>query len=503
MASSKRDRASMREGPLSELFRRTEKASKPEAEATPEPPAQAPAQPPADPDPEPAAENAGPAGPATPAGRDYPHPSLGADGSEADAERRVPTPQERLRSAFSSDLPENLLDSGEPRRTHVPAPTPPSREAPAPSYGENPWSAPERPGSPQIRVVGVGGAGVNAVNRMIEAGVAGVEFVAVNTDMQSLQQSDADVTIHIGEGLTRGLGAGANPELGRAAAMEDYDRIKHLLKGSDMVFITAGAGGGTGTGAAPIVARIAAEVGALTVGIITKPFGFEGTRRATVADVGIDALGAEVDTLIVVPNNRLLSVLDQRTSMVEAFGVADDVLRQGVQGVSDLVTLPGIINLDFADVRTIMADAGPALLGIGMGTGENRAVEAAAQAVSSPLLETSMEGARSILLSITGGDDLSLWEVNEAAKAVSDAAHADANIIFGAMVDESLEDQVWVTVVATQYGEPSRRASRRFEEPAGEPRVERRERTGERGRSTVRTGTGVSQLDVPEFLPRG
>ena len=285
--------------------------------------------------------------------------------------------------------------------------------------------------------------------------------------------------------------------------MEDYDRIKHLLKGSDMVFITAGAGGGTGTGAAPIVARIAAEVGALTVGIITKPFGFEGTRRATVADVGIDALGAEVDTLIVVPNNRLLSVLDQRTSMVEAFGVADDVLRQGVQGVSDLVTLPGIINLDFADVRTIMADAGPALLGIGMGTGENRAVEAAAQAVSSPLLETSMDGARSILLSITGGNDLSLWEVNEAAKAVSDAAHADANIIFGAMVDESLEDQVWVTVVATQYGEPSRRSSRRFEEPAGEPRVERRERAGERGRSTVRTGTGVSQLDVPEFLPRG
>ena len=218
------------------------------------------------------------------------------------------------------------------------------------------------------------------------------------------------------------------------------------------------------------------------------------------ADVGIDALGAEVDTLIVVPNNRLLSVLDQRTSMVEAFGVADDVLRQGVQGVSDLVTLPGIINLDFADVRTIMADAGPALLGIGMGTGENRAVEAAAQAVSSPLLETSMEGARSILLSITGGVDLSLWEVNEAAKAVSDAAHADANIIFGAMVDESLEDQVWVTVVATQYGEPSRRSSRRFEEPAGEPRVERRERAGERGRSTVQNrhrGQSARRARVP------
>jgi cell division protein FtsZ len=489
----------MREGPLSELFRRTgdEKApeqdepAEPERAAEPEPAAAA-EQPPEQAD----ASDAPPA--ATAAGRDgYPHPSLGASEAPAEPGRHVPTPQERLRSAFSSDLPENLLETAQPA-PRVPAP---SREAPEPSY-DNPWSQPSAPGNPLIRVVGVGGAGVNAVNRMIEAGIAGVEFVAVNTDMQSLQQSDADVTIHIGEALTRGLGAGANPELGRAAAMEDYDRIKHLLKGSDMVFVTAGAGGGTGTGAAPIVARIAHEVGALTVGIITKPFGFEGTRRASVADVGIDALGAEVDTLIVVPNNKLLSVLDQRTSMVEAFGVADDVLRQGVQGVSDLVTLPGIINLDFADVRTIMAEAGPALLGIGMGTGENRAVEAAAQAVSSPLLETSMDGAKSILLSITGGTDLSLWEVNEAAKAVSDAAHADANIIFGAMVDETLDDQVWVTVVATRYGEQSRRPKRRFEEPAGEPRVERRE-SRSRGASTVRTGTGVSELDVPEFLPRG
>ena len=509
MSSSKRARASMREGPLSELFRRTDKSASapdpdPAADRDPSPPAAAesaaPVEATAAPDPEPASAEQPAA--ATPAGREgYPHPSLGADAPPSEPARQVPTPQERLRSAFSSDLPENILDAGRgPSRT--PSPVAPSREAPAPSYDENPWTPSSAPGSPLIRVVGVGGAGVNAVNRMVEAGVAGVEFVAVNTDMQSLQQSDADVTIHIGEALTRGLGAGANPELGRAAAMEDYDRIKHLLKGSDMVFVAAGAGGGTGTGAAPIVARIAHEIGALTVGIITKPFGFEGTRRASVADVGIDALGAEVDTLIVVPNNKLLSVLDQRTSMVEAFGVADDVLRQGVQGVSDLVTLPGIINLDFADVRTIMSDAGPALLGIGMGAGENRAVEAAAQAVSSPLLETSMEGARSILLSITGGLDLSLWEVNEAAKAVSDAAHADANIIFGAMVDETLEDQVWVTVVATRYGEPSRRAQRRFEEPAGEPRVERRERPGERGRSTVRTGTGVSQLDVPEFLPR-
>ncbi len=509
MASSKRARASMREGPLSELFRRTDKSEsaapegaaegrEPSPPTAPETPAPASAEAPPTPDPDPPSVEQPAA--ATPAGREgYPHPSLGADTPPSEPARQVPTPQERLRSAFSSDLPENILDAG---RAPKPSPVAPSREAPAPSYTENPWTTSSAPGSPLIRVVGVGGAGVNAVNRMVEAGVAGVEFVAVNTDMQSLQQSDADVTIHIGEGLTRGLGAGANPELGRAAAMEDYDRIKHLLKGSDMVFVAAGAGGGTGTGAAPIVARIAHEIGALTVGIITKPFGFEGTRRASVADVGIDALGAEVDTLIVVPNNKLLSVLDQRTSMVEAFGVADDVLRQGVQGVSDLVTLPGIINLDFADVRTIMSDAGPALLGIGMGTGENRAVEAAAQAVSSPLLETSMEGARSILLSITGGLDLSLWEVNEAAKAVSDAAHADANIIFGAMVDETLEDQVWVTVVATRYGEPSQRRQRRFEEPAGEPRVERRERPGERGRSTVRTGTGVSQLDVPEFLPR-
>ena len=509
MGSSKRDRASMREGPLADLFRRTEQgadASKAEpaaqAPATPDSPetaaTAAPQQPPTAP---PASQ------PATAAGREggYPHPSLGADSGEPD--NRVPappSPQERLRHAFSSDIPGNILER-EPaphlEREKTRSVTPPAREPV--TFDDNPWSSAPKTGSPTIRVVGVGGAGVNAVNRMVEAGIAGVEFLAVNTDMQSLQQSDADLTIHIGEGLTRGLGAGANPELGRAAAMEDYDRLKHLLKGSDMVFITAGAGGGTGTGAAPIVARIAREIGALTVGIITKPFGFEGTRRAATAQVGIDALADEVDTLIVVPNNRLLSVLDQRTSMVEAFRVADDVLRQGVQGVSDLVTLPGIINLDFADVRTIMSEAGNALLGIGMGSGENRALEAAEQAVSSPLLETSMDGARSILLSITGGADLSLWEVNEAAKAVAQAAHPEANIIFGAMVDETLEDQVWVTVVATRYGEAPRRASqrRRFEEPAGEPRVERRAKH-EMGGSTVRTGTGVSELDVPEFVPR-
>jgi cell division protein FtsZ len=488
----------MREGPLAELFRRTEgKGEEPAEQEPPAPKAKAKAP-------------ATPSEPATAAGREggYPHPSLGA-GKEAPPERApaTPSPQERLRHAFSSDIPDNILEREpaphlETQRTRSVTPPPAPAREPV-SFDDNPWSAADKAGNPVIRVVGVGGAGVNAVNRMVEAGVAGVEFVVVNTDMQSLQQSDADLTVHIGEGLTRGLGAGANPELGRAAAMEDYDRLKHLLKGSDMVFIAAGAGGGTGTGAAPIVARIAREIGALTVGIITKPFGFEGTRRASAAQVGIDALADEVDTLIVVPNNRLLSVLDQRTSMVEAFRVADDVLRQGVQGVSDLVTLPGIINLDFADVRTIMSEAGNALLGIGMGSGENRALDAAEQAVSSPLLETSMDGARSILLSITGGNDLSLWEVNEAAKAVSAAAHPEANIIFGAMVDESLEDQVWVTVVATRYHDQPNRAARRrrFEEPDGEPRVERRARH-ELGGSTVRTGTGVSELDVPEFVPR-
>jgi cell division protein FtsZ len=309
--------------------------------------------------------------------------------------------------------------------------------------------------------------------------------------------------------VTRGLGSGSDPELGRRAAREEHDRIKAMLRGSDMVFIAAGAGGGTGTGAAPIVAQIARELGALTVGIVTRPFQFEGSRRRDQAEAGIDALAAEVDTLIVVPNNRLLSVLDRGVSMVEAFRVADDVLRQGVQGISDLVTLPGLINLDFADVRTIMHDAGNALLGIGMGTGDRRAIDAAEQAVSSPLLETSMEGARSILLSITGGRDMSLWEVNESAKAVAEAAHPDANIIFGAMVDEKLEDQVWVTVVATGFGD--QRPRRRDEEPVAglrsrdpEPRRPLREPEGEPRVSRVRRRSSGSpqEIDIPEFIPR-
>src|SRR5256885_1546621 len=308
----------------------------------------------------------------------------------------------------------------------------------------------------------------------------GVDFISINTDLQSLQQSSAHTTLHIGSEVTRGLGSGSNPELGREAALEEYDQVKALLKGADMIFITAGSGGGTGTGAAPVVARIARELGVLTVGIITKPFSFEGSRRAEQAERGVEELSREVDTLITIPNSRLLTVLDKRVSMVDAFRMADDVLRQGVQGISDLITLPGLINLDFADVRTIMSEAGTALLGIGMGVGEQRAVEAARHAVESPLLETSVDGARSILLSITGGRDLSLFEVNEAAQAVAEAAHPDANIIFGAMVDEKVVDQVWVTVVATGYGDrpvvrsQPRAEGERSRVPAdAEPRVRR------------------------------
>jgi cell division protein FtsZ len=480
-------RASMREGPLAALFRKTEQDSR--AAHAPKQPAEeahAPQEAPAG-----AAQAREPA-PATPPRHPresgVPHPAL----NPSDSPAVVPTPQERLRAAFSSEIPEDILErkpsvAGAAIDVYTRADY--SEPAPGASLGQ-----------PRLRVVGVGGGGVNAVNRMVEAGIAGVEFLAVNTDLQSLQQCTADVTVHIGAQVTRGLGSGANAELGRMAAMEEYDKVKALLKGSDMVFITAGEGGGTGTGAAPVIARIAREVGALTVGIVTKPFGFEGTKRAHQAEAGIEALAAEVDTLIVVPNNRLLSVLDKQTSMVEAFRVADDVLRQGVQGVSDLVTLPGLINLDFADVRTVMSGAGTALLGIGMGHGEHRAIEAATAAVSSPLLETSMDGARSILLSITGGSDLSLWEVNEAAKAVSEAAHPDANIIFGAMVDENLGDQVWVTVVATGYGDRGVRRPRRLDEPIGEPRIKR---TGAPRPVAGRAPLSVASLDVPEFVPRG
>ena len=440
-------RASMREGPLAALFRSTEAPEEvrdePKAAAPPPPPPPAPV--------------------------------------EVDAPRAPRAYQERLRTVFSADIPENIME-------HHSRPAY-GREDPRPS------ASPQSVTQPILRVVGVGGAGVNAVNRMIEAGIEGIEFIALNTDMQSLQTSRASQLVHIGGELTRGLGAGSNPSLGREAALEDADHIKALLKGSDMVFVAAGSGGGTGTGAAPVIARIAREVGALTVGVVTKPFPFEGMRRADQAERGVAELAEEVDTLITIPNARLLTVLDKKTSMVEAFRFADDVLRQGVQGISDLITLPGLINLDFADVRTIMSDAGQALLGIGMGVGDHRAVEAARHAVESPLLETSVAGARSILLSITGGRDLSLFEVNEAAKAVSEAAHPDANIIFGAMVDEKVVDQVWVTVVATGYGDrPVHRVTPRAEFqriPAdAEPRVRR-----------TRQATSLGDLRVPEYIP--
>jgi cell division protein FtsZ len=416
-----------------------------------------------------------------------------APGSEAEEatgrDVDVPEAKERLRTVFSHhpepDEPEGpVFGRDQPRRSAMSTP---------------------QVAMPVIRVVGVGGAGVNAINRMIEAEIPGIEFLAVNTDLQSLQQTTADVTVHIGNTLTRGLGSGSDPALGYKAAFEEQDRIKRLLKGSDLVFVAAGAGGGTGTGAAPVIARLARDVGALTVGIITRPFGFEGTRREKQATEGIDALASEVDTLIVIPNERLLSVLARNTSMIEAFRVADDVLRQGVQGIAELVTLPGLINLDFADVRTTMRDAGQALLGIGMGTGDNRAIFAAERAVSSPLLETSVDGARSILLSITGGPDLSLIEVSEAARVVQEAAHPDANIIFGANVDEELSEQVWVTVIATRFDRQGRRRDgsssgldRDIVRPSGRRSRERELGSGSKSREGRPRDLNI---DVPEFVP--
>ena len=353
----------------------------------------------------------------------------------------------------------------EPARPAEPDRAPALPEEPEPERPATRWLEP-LPGNPArlervregasylavIRVIGVGGAGLNALDRMIDAGITQVDFVAVNTDIQQLQMSDAPVKVHIGSELTEGLGSGADPEVGRRAAEEAYDQLKRVLRGSDMVFVTAGEGGGTGSGAAPVVARIARELGALTVGIVTTPFKFEGTQRRRSAEEGTAELRAECDTVIVVPNEKLLEVLDRSTSMLDAFRIADDVLRQGVQGICDLITNPGLINLDFADVRTIMKDAGSALMGIGYATGENRAREAAERALRSPLIDTELLGARGILLSIAGGDDLSLYEVNEAAEAVRAAATDDTNIIFGATIDEQLTGQVWVTVIATGLG---------------------------------------------------
>lgn len=303
----------------------------------------------------------------------------------------------------------------------------------------------------QIKVIGVGGGGSNAVNRMIEAGIQGVEFLAVNTDAQALQSSLATSKMQIGEKLTRGLGAGANPEVGKKAAEESREDIMNLLKGADMVFVTAGMGGGTGTGAAPVIAEIAKDLGALTVGVVTKPFAFEGKRRSTHASMGIANLKEKVDTLIVIPNDRLLEIVDRNTPMLEAFREADNVLRQGVQGISDLIAIPGLINLDFADVKTIMAERGSALMGVGVATGENRAAEAAKKAICSPLLETSIQGAKGVLLNITGGTNLSLFEVNEAADIVQSASDPEVNLIFGAVINDNLKDEIIVTAIATGF----------------------------------------------------
>src|ERR671925_972141 len=320
-----------------------------------------------------------------------------------------------------------------------------------------------------LKVVGVGGGGTNAVNRMVDVGLSGVEFIAVNTDAQALLIADADVKIQIGAQVTRGLGAGADPEIGFAAAQESRDELKEALKGADMVFITAGEGGGTGTGGAPIVAELGQEIGALTVGVVTRPFAFEGRKRADQAERGIDQLRDRVDTLIVIENDRLLQVVERQTSVVEAFRMADDILRQGVQGITDLITEPGLVNLDFADVRTIMRDAGSALMGIGRASGENRAAEAARTAVSSPLLEASIEGATGILLNVTGGSDIGLFEVNEAAEVVTGASDQNANVIFGAVIDEGLRDEVRVTVIATGFGAQRRRRRRELGTPLEEP----------------------------------
>jgi cell division protein FtsZ len=349
-----------------------------------------------------------------------------------------------------------------------------------------------------LKVVGVGGGGTNAVNRMVDAGLSGVEFIAVNTDAQALLMTDADVKMQIGTESTRGLGAGANPEVGQTAAQESKDELKESLKGADMVFVTAGEGGGTGTGAAPTVASLAREIGAITVGVVTRPFSFEGSKRAQQAELGIRELRDEVDTLIVIENDRLLQVVDKETSIVDAFRMADDVLRQGVQGITDLITIPGLVNLDFADVRTIMRDAGSALMGIGAASGENRAAEAARSAVSSPLLEASIEGATGILLNITGGPDMGLFEVNEAAEVVTGAADQNANVIFGAVIDQGARDEVRVTVIATGFG-PERYRRRRREREREPQAIE------ENGEARPRAEEGAFELpddvlEVPSFL---
>lgn len=341
-----------------------------------------------------------------------------------------------------------------------------------------------------IKVIGVGGGGNNAVNRMVESELKGVQFLSVNTESQVLELSKADVTIQIGEKVTKGLGAGANPQIGEAAAQESREDIIKALEGADMVFVTAGMGGGTGTGAAPVVAECAKEVGALTVGVVTKPFAFEGKRRRAAAEKGIEFLTQKVDTIIVIPNDKLLQVVDKKCSLSDAFGKADDVLRQGIKGISDLIQIPGLINLDFADVKTIMTEQGEALMGIGLATGENRAADAAKMAINSPLLETSIDGAKGILLNISGSANLSLFEINEAAEIISDAADPDANIIFGSVIDESLGDSVQVTVVATGFNSSTKNV----------PEFGKTTTTARPAASTSAPTSGIP--DIPVFMKR-
>ncbi|MFA5480300.1 MAG: cell division protein FtsZ [Candidatus Muiribacteriota bacterium] len=349
----------------------------------------------------------------------------------------------------------------------------------------------------EIKVVGVGGGGGNAVNRMIISGLSGVDFLALNTDAQALVSSNAKIKLQIGDKLTKGLGAGANPEIGKNAALEDKDKIREALEGADMVFITAGMGGGTGTGAAPVVAEIAKDLGALTVGVVTKPFSFEGRKRMIQAENGIKVLKANVDTLITIPNDRLLQVVDQHTSINDAFKVADDVLRQGVQGISDLILEPGLINLDFADVKAIMTEAGSALMGIGIGTGENRAVAAAEQAVSSPLLEATVQGAKGVLINITGGEDLTLYEVNKAAEIIANSADPDANIIFGAVIKDDVKDMVKVTVIATGFS-ADEIIEKEKQEIMGKLRL--KSLGDEAAPAPIRKETPEDDVNIPAFL---
>jgi cell division protein FtsZ len=472
-----RRRASMREGPLAELFRATEAAQRQAERSTEE------GAPPAE-EPEGAATPA--AAPPEPEPDERTVEHVPSWEEEVGAEPAPPPP------AAAAATPEAAPAAPARERRPRPEPAPAARYLePLPESPARLHRAPAESGAylAVIKVVGVGGAGLNAVNRMIDAGIGQVEFVAVNTDIQALHMCDAPVKIHIGRELTQGLGSGSDPEVGRLAAEEGHDQVKQALRGSDMVFVAAGEGGGTGSGAAPVVAKIARELGALTVGIVTQPFRFEGTKRREQAERGVVALRGACDTTIVIPNDRLLEVLDRSTSMLDAFKVADDVLRQGVQGITDLITMPGLINLDFADVRTVMSDSDSALMGIGFSSsGDSRAKDAAERALRSPLIDAEITGATGILLSIAGGDDLTLLEVNEAAQVIRAASTDDTNIIFGATVDERLNGQVWVTVVATGIGGRGRRPEPR--PPWSDPL----------SRAAPRPRGGGDDLDVPSFL---